>query len=74
MVGLYVKSLLNLKKFFFANFLFLITYFNFIYFWLHWVFIAACGLSLAVVSGGCSLVMALGLLIAVASLVAGHRP
>ena len=40
------------KKFFFNEF---------IYFWLHWVFVAVCGLSLAVVYG---------LLIAVASLVA----
>ena len=26
----------------------------FIYFWLRWVFVAACGLSLVAVSGGCS--------------------
>lgn len=38
-------------------------------FWLHWVFIAACGLSLVVESGGYSLVAAYGLLIAVASVV-----
>ena len=37
----------------------------FIYFWLCWVFVAACGLSPVAVSG---------LLIAVASLVAEHRP
>ena len=29
-------------------------FFNFIYFWLHWVFIAACGLSPVAVSGGYS--------------------
>ena len=29
-------------------------YFIFIYFWLHWVFIAVCGLSLVVASGGYS--------------------
>ena len=29
-------------------------YFIFIYFWLHWVFVAAGGLSLVAVSGGCS--------------------
>lgn len=38
-------------------------------FWLHWVFIAACGLSLVVESGGYSLVAAYGLLIEVASVV-----
>ena len=42
------------------------------YFCLHWVFVAALGLSLVVVTGGYSLVAAYGLLIAVASLVAGH--
>ena len=36
-------------------FVFLINLFiYFIYFWLRWVFVAACGLSLVVVSGGCS--------------------
>ena len=35
----------------FLSFLFKIV---FIYFWLCWVFIAACGISLAVASGGCS--------------------
>ena len=36
-------------------FLFFIVFFFFNYlfmFWLHWVFVAACGVSLAVVSGG----------------------
>ena len=47
-----------------------IVYFNF--FWLYWVF-AAHGLSLVVESGGYSLVVVCGLLIAVASLVASHR-
>ena len=46
---------------------------NFIYFWLCWVFIAAHMLSLVVVSGGYSLVVVHGHLIAVASLVAEHR-
>ena len=41
----------------------------FIYFWLHWVFTAACGLSLAVASGGCSQVAGRSLLTAVAFLV-----
>ena len=52
--------------FLFTNLNFLVL--NFIYlfidFWLRWVFIAACGLSLVAVSG---------LLIVVASLVAEHR-
>ena len=42
-------------------------FFKFIYFWLRWVFIAVCGLSLAAVSG-----VVHGLLIAVSSLVAEH--
>ena len=47
-------------------------FFYFIYLWLCWVFIAACGLSL-VESGGCSLVVVSRLLPLVASLVAEHR-
>ena len=39
------------------------------YFWRWWVFVAATGLSLAVVRGGYSVLVVLGLLIAVASLV-----
>ena len=35
----------------------------FIYFWLHWVFIAACRLSLVVASRGCSLAAVHGLLL-----------
>ena len=35
--------------------------FLFIYFWLHWVFVALCGLSLVVESGGCSAVVEQGL-------------
>ena len=45
----------------------------FIYFWLHWVFVAVCGLSLAAASGRLSVVVVRGLLIAVASLVAVHQ-
>ena len=48
-------------------------YFLFIYFWLHWVFIAACGLSLVAASGGYSSLRCGGVLIAVASLVAELR-
>ena len=44
-----------------------------IYFWLCWVFVAACGLSLVVANGSCSLVVCV-LLTAVASLGAEHRP
>ena len=36
------------------------VYILFIYFWLCWVFIAVCGLSLVAVSGGCSLLWFLG--------------
>jgi len=46
---------------------------NFISFWLHWVFIAACRLSLPAASGSNSLAAVHGLLMAVASLVAENR-
>ena len=46
-------------------------FYKFIYFWLHWVFVAARGPSLVAASGGYSVVVR-GLLIAVASLVAEH--
>ena len=46
--------------------------FTYHFFWLHWVFVATHGLSLAVVSGGYFLVVEHGLLIAGASLVAEH--
>ena len=42
-----------------------------VYFWLSWVFVAV-GASRAAATGGCHLVAALDLLIAVASLVAEH--
>ena len=42
------------------------------YFWLPWVFVAVCGLSLVAESGGCTRVSALQLLIAVASLLVEH--
>ena len=47
----------------FSSFFLKNKFIHFIYFWLHWVFIAACSLSLVVVRE---------LLIAVASLVAEH--
>ena len=43
--------------------------FCFLFFWLHWVFVAACGLSLFVASRGLLFIAGRGLLIAVASLV-----
>jgi len=48
-------------------YLFLNTFYLFIYFWLCWVFVAAPGLSLVVVSRGYSLVEMHRLLIVVAS-------
>ena len=53
-------------------FLFVVKKNVFIYFWLCWVSAVVLGLSLAVASRGNSLVVARGLLIAVASLVVGH--
>ena len=47
--------------------------FKFIYFWLLWVFVAVCRLSLVVVSKGYSLVVVRGLLTEVLSLVAENR-
>ena len=44
----------------------------FIYFWLRWDSVASGGLSLAVVSRGCSLVVVQGILVAVASPVVEH--
>ena len=46
------------------------TYTVLFIYWLHWVFVAARGISIVAESGGCSLVVVLGLLIVVASLVA----
>ena len=46
---------------------------SFIYFWLCWVLVAPCGLSLVVASGGYSLVVAHRLLHVVASLFVKHR-
>ena len=52
---------------------FFFFFFNFhlfcFYFWLCWIFVSAHGLSLVAVSGGHALIVACGLLIAVASLV-----
>ena len=52
-----------------------VSFFNlfFYLFGLHWVFVAACRLSLIVVNRGCSLVVARRLLIVMATLVSEHR-
>ena len=63
------KLLLSFLNNFKNNFIYL-----FIYFWLGWVFVATHGLSLVVGRGGYSLFGMCRLLIAVDSLVAGHRP
>ena len=47
----------------------ILFFFMFIYFWLYWVFVAVCGLSLLAASGGNSLVAGHGLLTVVASVV-----
>ena len=49
-----------------------LIYFIFIYFWLCWVFVAVCGLSLVVASRGYSSLRCPGFAV-VASLVAEHR-
>ena len=51
---------------------FLVVVFDGIYFWLCWILVAVCRLSLIVVSRGYSLIAVLGLLIAVASLISEH--
>ena len=48
----------------FGALLFFILFIYLITFWLCWVFVASLGFSLVVVSGDCSLVVTLGLLIA----------
>ena len=62
----------NLWSIFAVSFFLKNLFILFIYFWLHWVFVAACGLSLVVASGGLLFVAVCGPLIAVASLVAEH--
>ena len=57
--------------FFFKGKFYSFFFLNFIYFWLRWVFVAACRFSLVAASGGL-LVAVCGLLIAVASLVVEH--
>ena len=56
---------------YFSVFFFLIYFFFF--FWLHWVFIALCGLSLVAECRGYSVVAARRLLTVVASLIAERR-
>ena len=55
-----------------VNIVVCMSFCNFIYFWQCWVFVNLCRLSLVEASGGC-FVVAHGLLIVVASLVAEHR-
>ena len=57
----------NLTFLFFFNFIYLFTYF-----WLRGVFVAACRLSLVAERGGLVFIVVRRLLIAAASLVAGH--
>ena len=60
------------KKFLKIYYLFINLFILFIYFWLHWVLVAACGLPLVAASGGYSSLQCAGFLIAVASLVVEH--
>ena len=59
--------------FFLSFFLFVCFFLVFIYFWLPWVLVVVCGLSLVVESGGYSLVVLHRLRIVVASLVAERK-
>ena len=65
-----MEAILSFSKItqFFSLFLFFVC----VYFWLPWVFVAGCGLSLVVGSGGYSLFVVPGLHAVVASLVVGH--
>ena len=65
----------SFKVFCFFHLYFYVSKFLIIFkicFWLSWVFVAACGLSLAAVSGDYSLVVVCRLLTVVASLVVDH--
>ena len=64
--GSHLVILQNYSVLFFLSFSFFLV---FIYFWLPWVLVVVCGLSLVVESGGYSLVVLHGLHIVVASLV-----
>ena len=57
---------------FLSQSLFFFFYYLFIYFWLHWVFVAVRGLFSSCGERGLLFVAVRGLLIAVASLVAEH--
>ena len=69
---LYTRSLLVVHLKFSSLFLSIDIYLP--VYWLHWVFVVACRLSLVASSRGCSLVSVHGFLIAVVSLVAEHGP
>ena len=62
----------SVLSFFLSSFSIYLFIYLFTYFWLPWVFVAVCGLSLVVESGGYSLVLAHGLHIVVASFVVEH--
>ena len=67
MLGPGFQALCRQEDFFLIN-LFILC----IYFWLCWVFVAACGLSLVAASGGLLFVVVHRLLTVVASFVAEH--
>ena len=74
-VPTYFVNVLEHSRAFLFSFLFLKKILNFIYlfyFWLRWVFVAACGLFSSCGERGLLFVVVRGLLIAVASLVAEH--
>ena len=64
----YVLCVVRLLLFFFNGCIF----YNLIYFWLCWVFVAACRFSVVAVNGGYSLIAMCELLIEVVSLVVEH--
>ena len=66
-------SLFSLRSLYFFFFFFNEKNYLFIYFWLHWAFVAAQGLSPAAASRVYSLVVVWELLVVVSSLVAEHR-
>ena len=53
-MALIIGTMLGNHYHYFPNFFFFNLFILFIYFWLHWVLVAARGLSLVVVSGGYS--------------------
>ena len=64
---LYILWPLNLQRLHWSD-----SPLNLFFFWMCWGLVTTCGLSLVVMSRGCSLVVVRGLLIAVVSLVVEH--